>query len=61
MSHNPDPLEQWPPPYKRQPYKRQPMSIIATVIAVIAGVMGLAVVAFMILMSIALSSMANTK
>ncbi|MEA2702643.1 MAG: hypothetical protein QOD63_588 [Actinomycetota bacterium] len=60
MSYDPDPdpnpRDQWPPPYKRRP-----MGIIATVVAVIAGVMGLAVVAFFILMAIALNSWGNTK
>ncbi len=56
MSYDPDPREQWPPPYKKQP-----VGIIATVIAVIAGIMGLAVVAFFILVAIALNSWGNSK
>lgn len=56
MSNQPDPPRQWPPPYKREP-----VGIIATVIAVIAGIVGLAVVGFFILVAIALASWGNTK
>jgi hypothetical protein len=54
--HGPDPQRPWPPPYKRQP-----MSIVATIVAVIAGVLGLGVIAFFVLMAIALASYGNTK
>ena len=60
MSYDPGPGQEpdrrWPPPYQRQP-----MGIIATVVAVIAGIMGLAMVAFFVLAAIALNSWGNSK
>jgi hypothetical protein len=53
---SPDPQNQWPPPYERQP-----MGIIASIVAAITAAMGLMVVAFFIFMVIALNNMENSK